>query len=362
MGRLTGIGVYIQQLVRQAKAENQDIDWYFPYPLNWKGLLFPGAICRNLSLGERLSVRCLPQWDKAKSGRLSCDRFDLYHVTNSVNAFEHFDMPYVITVHDLAWKRVPVEELPKPKIRGLEKLDALIRGARHVICDSECTRQDVMEFIGRAEEHTSTVHLAPRPGFQPPTDEAQRDRVQQKYTGGRPFFFSVSTIEPRKNYVRLVKAFARYCRENDAALLMIAGIKGQGWPELAQEIESLGVQNHVRVLGRVADQTVKDLMLGCQALLYPSLYEGFGIPALEAMAMGTPVICSSAGSLAEIIGDAAFIVDPLDVDSIYTQIAEFAAGKHDLAQVRLRCLEQAAKFNWCDTARNTVEIYRKILS
>ena len=366
---MTGIGVYVQQLVTAVSQQREDIQWTFPIfteaPFHW---FFRWRMSRNLSKDTLDKITFIPEFairhnrrrETNGGQRLPVGRFDLFHVTNAQSQFDIFEMPYVITVHDLAWMRVPRQELPKPKVHGLDQLQNLIQNANHVICDSECTRTDVLEFCARRPEDVTTVLLAPRPGFFPkPAHEHSSPSMHESKS--RPYFLAVSTIEPRKNFVRLVNAFAEVHRRFPEYKLLIAGAKRSAWAEVREAIGKLRLAGHVEVLGRVSDDRVRELLWGATALVYPSLYEGFGLPALEAMASGTPVVCSAAGSLGEVVGNAAIIVDPLSTESIacgMEQIVSLGAGR---AAVIRRSIEHAARFSWRSTAIQTLAVYRNVL-
>lgn len=368
---MTGIGVYVQQLIEAASLSCPEIHWHFPIiselPLS---SFFRWRIAQNLKPGTVDRVTIWPEWGFRHNSRiqerlnspqrLTSGRFDLFHVTNSQSQFDIFEVPYVITVHDLAWMRVPRHELPKPKVHGLDQLQNLIHNAAHVICDSECTRTDVLEFCNRRPEDVSTVLLAPRPGFFPKPANKPSSTGTQK-GNARPFFLAVSTIEPRKNFVRLVNAFADVHRRLPDYKLLIAGAKRSAWPDVRDAIRKHNLADHVEVLGRISDDRVRELLWDATALVYPSLYEGFGLPALEAMACGTPVVCSAAGSLGEVVGDAAIIVDPLSVESIADGMAQIVSmGDGRDAMIR-RSIEHAARFSWKSTAAQTLAVYRNVL-
>lgn len=367
---LTGIGVYVKELVTAASNLNPKIEWHFPVlsevPLDAFFRLrmrtkIPPAIQSRIKIHPKFAFL----HDRRNIGRrtrLAAGSMQLFHVTNAQCQFTDFDLPYVITVHDLAWMRVPRSEMPLPKIFGLNRLQDLIQRANHVICDSECTRTDVLELVGRKPEDVTTIHLAQRPLFKRPKDEQQRERARKNATGGRPYFLAVSTIEPRKNYVRLVKAFAQMQEKHPEFRLLIAGAKRSAWDDVKQTIQATGMSEYVQVLGHIADDKVLDLLWGCHALVYPSLYEGFGLPALEAMACGVPVICSSAGSLGEVVADAALLVDPLDIDSIDDAMRRVATQPELVSSLTEASLRRAADFSWTRTAGQTLEVYKRVIN
>jgi glycosyltransferase involved in cell wall biosynthesis len=344
--------------------------WRFPQCTS-----LPFSQITRFRLGRLLEATDLKRIDFAprfsplhhRRGRQSSTRLDdidcdLYHITNTQCDFSSFSMPIVITVHDLAWMRVPRGELPQPAIIGLNRLLELIRRAQHVICDSECTRQDVLELAGRNPECVSTVHLAPRSMFLPLDEKAEHQQIFQHVRKDRPYFLAVSTIEPRKNFVRLVQAFSTLAREFPDHQLIIVGAKRSAWPQTREAIARSPAKNRVHAVGHVPNEMVRDLLWGCEALVYPSLYEGFGLPAIEAMACGTPVICSAAGSLGEVVSDAAVIVDPLNIESIAYGMRIVAASVELQKQLRKQSLEQASKFSWDKTAKQTVAVYRSVIA
>lgn len=368
---LTGIGVYLQQYLAAASKLDRSIHWHYPVrsvlPIEpW----FRMRMSKNIPYDLHSRITIYPGFAffhgrrmKNTNTHLSRGKMDLYHITNAQCQFDTFETPFVITVHDLAWKRLPKRELPTPKILGLQHLDSLINAADHVLCDSECTRTDVLEFTERKEDDVTTALLAPRPIFQPPTSDSDRESVRQIYNHGFPYFFSVSTIEPRKNYVRTAKAFAQFAKRHPDHRWIICGAKRSAWPDLKKTIERLCISEQVRFLGHASDSVVKQLIIGADALLYPSLYEGFGLPALEAMACGTPVVCSHAGSLGEVVGDVAMVVDPMSVESIFDGLRRITdLSTEQLLATRYRCQEHAGKFSWTTNAEKTVQTYRRVMA
>lgn len=367
---LTGIGVYVQNLLENASRLDATIRWRFPIQcelpfsslLRWSiGSKISSSVHQRIEIAAKFALLHNRRQSRRPS-KLHANGMQLFHVTNAQSQYSEFRLPLVITVHDLAWMRVNRNEMPAPRIFNLDHLQSLIRQAEHVICDSECTRQDVLELIGRNPADVTTVHLAHRGWCQPPPVDFDVHRIRLKHSLGHRYFLAVSTIEPRKNYVRLVKAFSQFRKRHPDFDLVIVGAKGSAWPDVSEAIRTAGMTKSIHVVGHVADSTLRELLWGCEALVYPSLYEGFGLPALEAMACGTPVICSTAGSLGEVVCDAALIVDPFEIESIAEGLQQVVLSPALREELRLRSLTNAERFSWTRTAERTLDVYRRVAS
>jgi glycosyltransferase involved in cell wall biosynthesis len=240
--------------------------------------------------------------------------------------------PVVVTVHDLAVFRHPETFNSWTRTVSPVFVPRVLRAARRVIAVSEFTRRELVELLRVPEER---IRVVPN-GVE---DEFSADGP----SAGGDYVLAVGTLEPRKNLARLVEAARRADVE-----LRVVGARGWG-----------GVQvegNGVRWLGEVPDGELARLYRGALCLAYPSLYEGFGIPVLEAMACGTPVVTSAGGATEEVAGGAAVLVDPLDASSIAGGIAEAVARREEL---RREGLERARRFTWADAARATRAVYEE---
>ena len=240
-------------------------------------------------------------------------------------------VPVVVTVHDLGVWRHPDAFGRWTRSYVPRAVPRVLRGAARVIAVSEFTRRELVELVGLPEERVSVVPNAVEPEFVAGGDAADGEYV-----------LAVGTVEPRKNLERLAEAARAAGRE-----LRVAGEPGWGGVRL----------DGVTWLGRVDDAELARLYRGALCLAYPSLYEGFGIPVLEAMACGTPVVTSRGGATEEVAGGAAVLVDPLDVDSIAAGIEEAVARRDEL---RALGLARAGEFSWDESVRRTVEIYREV--
>ena len=241
-------------------------------------------------------------------------------------------VPLVVTVLDLAVLRHP--ELFNRWNRTYSRLvvPRVVRAARRLIAISEFTKRELVELLGVDPQDVDVIGVPPRASLAADGPRAEGDYV-----------LTVGTLEPRKNLVRASSAARRAGVE-----LRVVGARG--WGDVST--------NGVRWLGDVADDELDALLRGARALVYPSLYEGFGIPILEAMAVGTPVVTSRGGATEEVAGGAAVLVDPLDEASIAAGLEEADRRRDEL---RTRGLERARAFSWDDVAERTLDVYRRAL-
>ncbi len=240
--------------------------------------------------------------------------------------------PLVVTVLDLAVVRRP--ELFNRWNRTYSRLAVprAVRAARELIAISEFTKGELVELLAVDPERVTVIGVPPSPSLTPDGPRAEGDYV-----------LAVGTLEPRKNLERAAEAARRAGVE-----LRVVGARG--WGDVSA--------NGVRWLGELGDDELAPLLRGARALLYPSLYEGFGIPILEAMAVGTPVVTSRGGATEEVAGGAAVLVDPLDPGAIAAGLEE---ADRRAAELRTLGLERARSFSWDDVAHRTVEVYRRAL-
>ena len=245
------------------------------------------------------------------------------------------NVPLVVTFHDLAVLRYPETFNRWTRTYSRLALPRIVRAARRMIAVSEFTRRELLELLDVPEEKVRTIPNAVGPPFEPVGDAAPGEYV-----------LAVSTLEPRKNLPHLVEAYRR--AHLDGLPLLVAGSSGWGGVRVNGD--------GVRWLGEVQDEELARLYRGARCVAYVSLYEGFGLPVLEAMACGAPVVASRVAAAEEVAGDAAVLVDPHDPESIAAGLTEAIDRREEL---RDRGLERARAFDWHDVARQTVEVYRE---
>jgi glycosyltransferase involved in cell wall biosynthesis len=248
--------------------------------------------------------------------------------------------PFVMTVFDLIHLRVPEISGPRRRLYYQLHVRLAIRRARAVLTGSESSRGEIVEWSGVDAERVVVIGAAAASHFTPEGDV---------YQPGFPYLLYVGNRKPQKNLARLVQAFARL-QESSALHLMLTG---EPEPKLIALAQRDGVHDRLVFLGPVPDKELPKIYRGAVALVFPSLYEGFGLPPLEAMACGTPVVSSLATSLAEVVGDAALVIDPLDVDSIADGIDRVVRDESLRSDLRARGLVHAGRFSWDRTAEIT---------
>jgi len=264
----------------------------------------------------------------------------------------------VITVHDLAFLRMP-NLLTADSRRFYGNVKRAVREADAVIAVSESTARDLIELLGARPERITVVYEAADANLQPlPVPEAAR-AVRERHGIDGPYVLFVGTLEPRKNLPTLLQAFARLRREFPVRLV-VAG--GTGWlaDDVFRTVQQLAIQDGVLFLGAVEPLDLRPLYCSAEVLVLPSLYEGFGLPPLEAMQCGTPVVVSDAGSLPEIVGNAGVLVSPDDPDDIAHGIGWVLGNPQYRAVLVERGLERARAFSWERAARETLAVYERV--
>jgi alpha-1,3-rhamnosyl/mannosyltransferase len=283
-------------------------------------------------------------------------RPDIYHEPNFLPY--RFRGPTVITVHDLSWIRYP-ETHPRERVKIMDKLlPPAVQNAAHICVDSEFVRGEVIDYFRIAPDKVTTTLLAPRDVFKPRSPEERLATLTKHGLADQQYFLCVGTLEPRKNVVAALRAHGHLPQELRRRFpLVLVGMRGWLEGELLSGIQ----RGEIVPLGFVSDEELADIYSGATAVVYPSIYEGFGLPPLEAMACGTPAIMSNVSSLPEVAGDAAVLHDPHDIDALSEAMRRFAEDSAFRSDRSVASLRQAARFSWDRCARETVEVYRRVL-
>ena len=339
-------------------------------------------------LGPNFSLRHIPfprLWTHARlSAELALHPPDVLFVPAHVlplGVLLRWRMRTIVTIHDMGYMRFPESHTPAQRryLRLSTRWSA--RAASQLIAISHTTRDDLVRYVGAPPAKISVVHHGVSPRFQPVEDQELIAATQAKYGITPPYFLYVGTIQPRKNLARLLEAFASATRDWSVETgarapsaqfpaaplsagkgftpqLVIAGKRGWLTGEIERQSAQLFGLNSpaVRFTGYIADQDLPALLSGALAFVFPSLYEGFGLPLLEAMACGTPVLASATSALPEIAGDAALLIDPEDTAAIAAGLARLARDAALRDDLRARGLARAAQFTWKRCAEETLAV------
>ena len=288
------------------------------------------------------------------------NKLTLFHGTNyNVPLWQR--CPTVVTVHDLSLLLHADTHRADLVRRARRRLPTMTRIAAHVITDSESVKREITEHLGIHADKITAVPLAPRRAFCPVSAEEAR-AAQRRLGVEDEFILFVGTVEPRKNLLTLVRAFDELVRTTELRpQLVIAGQQGWLTDELFRYVEESALRERILFTGYVADADLRALYSACRVAVYPSLYEGFGLPPLEAMACGAPVITSRIPVIMETSAGAARLVAPTDVEELTAALVELLTDEGARAQLAAAGLQRAAAYTWERTAALTLEVYREAL-
>jgi glycosyltransferase involved in cell wall biosynthesis len=351
-----GIGTYIRNLLRHLARIDQDTEYvllcrdadlHVPDQLgeNFRAVR---ETSRNYSLREQVHIPYV----------LMRERPDVYHAP-------HYVLPpavpcrSVVTIHDTIHLAFP-QYLPNRGAYAYARslMWAATKRSDRILTVSESSKRDIIHYFNVDPEKIVVVYnaLDERFSTEPPAEEIAR--VRERFQLDHGFVLYVGNIKPHKNLVRLIEAFDGLRREGfDDLKLLIIGDEISKWPALRRAVHRLKLHKHVRFLGFQSDETLASLYRLAAVFVFPSLYEGFGLPPLEAMASGTPVVTSNVSSLPEVAGDAAVLVDPYDTTAIKEGIKRVLIDPTLREELRRKGLQRAREFSWERSVGRTREIY-----
>lgn len=288
------------------------------------------------------------------------ERADLLHALGFVSPFG-WRGKTVVTVYDLSFLRFPEMFNRSNRFYLGTFTPPSLRRADRVITISESTRQDVIELCGVAPERVTPILLAADEKFRPAAPAAIA-AFRERHSLPERYILYMGTLEPRKNIETLVKAYARLrAQGSDDHILVLAGGKGWQFESIFEQVQSLGLADSVRFPGFVPADEQALWYSSATVFAFPSRFEGFGLPLLEAMACGAPVVSSWGSSLPEVVGDAGLLVDPSDVDGLCAALRQLMEDEHQRQAFVAAGLARAQTFSWQRMASETVQVYREVL-
>ena len=366
---MTGVGVYTRELLLRLPRSDPGTR-YEAWYLNARRALRPWRWSRR-SLPPAPNLR--EKWTPFPAKQF--ERLSLRYELPRLEWFTDFDVLFapnfvppptrsrrlVVTIHDLAFRKFP-ETAPLATRRWLRRLDRALKQAAEVIVPSEATRDDLIELYPVEAERVTVIHHGVDREQIRPASEDEVDRIRKRHGVEGRYLFFLGGLEPRKNLPRLVRAYAR---SDVDAKLVIAGASVSWNPEGREQLGAAmaalpaDVRERVILTGYLGTREKAALLTGAEALVFPTLYEGFGFPLLEAMACHTPVLTSNVSSLPEVAGDAALLVDPLDEEAIADGIGRLvtdAVFRHRLIEAGNRRVE---RFSWDESARKHADVLHR---
>jgi glycosyltransferase involved in cell wall biosynthesis len=365
-----GIGRYTRNLIRalvELDSENcyklmvaggwGEGDGLGPWPAN--------VVVRSVPLSDRwvhlLWQRLrLPVPVQAVTGSL-----DLFHSPDFVLP-PTAGTPTILTVHDLSFLRVPQFFVPEFRKYLEAAVTRAVSRARHILADSESTRCDLLELMSVEPERVSVLYPGVEARFRRVEDPVVLAKVRSRYDLPERFVLGLSTLQPRKNFEGLIEAFRRLLDEHgdepetEGLQLVIAGGKGWMYEEMLALVERNGLADLVRFPGFAADEDLPALYSLAAVFAFPSWYEGFGLPVLEAMACGTPVVAADNSSLPEAVGKSGLMVSAEDTAALVSALSDLLTDQELRSRLVADGREQARKFNWENAGRELLEVYRTV--
>lgn len=373
VGQPAGVGVYSSQLV-QGLAQLDHINEYTLFPFFYY-IMHPDFKQLNIVSQYNFKIRfqhLSKSWIDYLWNTSDLDRsdilgsLDILHSTTFC-APSNIKSKLVVTIHDISFKTHPQFHV-KTNIDHCRKgtIDA-VRWADKIIAVSEHTKRDLIHYFQCDAKKISVIYHGSNTISKRIVDKDIFQLIRQKYHIDKPYIFNVGTIEPRKNILGLIKAYAGLSAQLQSQYdLVIAG--GRGWLDdsIFEFVKEKNLQEQIKFLGYVSDHELASLYSNAEIFVYPSFYEGFGFPILEAMACGAPVICSNTSSMPEVGGDAALYINPNKMDhgshDICIYLEQLLGNTRMLEELGKKSLQQSQKFSWNTCAQKTLETYKEVMN
>jgi glycosyltransferase involved in cell wall biosynthesis len=365
-----GIGRYTRSLVRALARLDAENRYTLFVAGGWGEGDGQGAWPRNFQVrGVPLTDRVLNiLWQRLRFPvpiQAITGRIDLFHSPDFVLPPVIGQTPAILTVHDLSFLRVPTHFVPGFRSYLEGAVSRAIKHARHILADSKSTRRDLVELLGVGVNRITVIYPGVEPRFAPVSDAGILESVTKRYQLPENFVLGLGTLQPRKNFEGLIAAFHSLVTNDPGTeelsdlQLVIGG--GPGWlhEEIARTVKRCGLEERVRLVGYVRDQDLPALYSLAAVFAFPSWYEGFGLPVLEAQACGTPVVAANNSSLPEVVGSGGVLVDAASRDALAGALLHVLTDSSHRAELVSSGRAQAARFSWEKAAQQLLVVYQR---
>jgi glycosyltransferase involved in cell wall biosynthesis len=360
--RGTGIGTYTYQLI----SSLNDID-----KINEYILFMPESSNCNISFNRNFQIKNITEgnknsfWDEVNIPNILMDRdIELYHVPqNGVGLPKDKHCPFVITLHDVIPYKMP-ETCGETFLRIFnEDMPNIVSKCDGIITVSEFSKEDISKAFNFPKEKIFVTHLAAEEIYRPLDKKECSNLIKTHYGIYGDYILYVGGFSPRKNILGLIEAFSKLITKYKKDIkLVIAGKQGKSYAIYKKKTQDLGIENRILFPGFIEVDHLPQLYNASKLLAYPSFYEGFGLPPVEAMACGTPVITSNVTSIPEVLGESAIFINPNDVDALCRSMYEVLSNEDLAESLILKGLVRSSELSWNKTAKNTLLAYSKIIN
>ncbi|MCL5436115.1 MAG: glycosyltransferase family 4 protein [Patescibacteria group bacterium] len=368
-GEKAGIAHYTYHLVKALLRLNRADEFmlFFDHRAKniYRDFLEPNTVIRFFTYSEYKKYLPYLYSHILAASNLTAEKLDIYHSPANVVPLG-YKGKYVVTIHDLAIYRDPGIFPSRQGFSIKYLVPKSLNRARKVIAVSESTKKDVLDFFKIPDERVQVIYEGvDHQRFNQETDpDATREYLRQKYRIKKSFLLFVGTLEPRKNLIRLLEAVYLLSKQDPQFLkqyqLVLAGSPGWLYKEIYEEVKSRHLESCVVFTGYLPAEDVPKFYATAESFVYPSLYEGFGLPILEAFSAGVPVVTSNTSALAEVSGGAAILVDPLDIDGLARAVHKTLRDLKLREDLKARGRKRASEFSWEKCAQETMELYRQV--
>ena len=355
---MEGIGIYTYEIVRRIVENNPQDEFIFLFDRPYDSSFIFAENVKGIVVSPpaRHPILWKIWFDWRLPSILKKEKIEVFFSPDGYLSLKS-RVPTVMTLHDLAYLHYP-DQVPNTVYRYYKKYTPyFLQQAKNIVTVSRYGKKDVLKhFTNLDENKVHAIRNGCRSSFES-FDESQINTIRNKHNNGRPYFLFVGAIHPRKNVIGLIKAFDQFAKENEEIDLLVLGRMAWQNKKLEKVLAQLKHKQRIKFLGFVPDETLNKLMNACFAFLYPSFFEGFGLPILEAFHAEVPVITSNVSSMPEVAGDAALLVNPDDVNEICQAMKSLAGSPELVDRLIEKGRQQRTKFSW-DTAAK--EIYKII--
>lgn len=358
--RGTGIGTYTEKLLKNIlKFDNKN-----NYSLYWSGENYDEFRKSNTKIifASKKHHRFFEQYYFPQN--IKSDKIDIFHMPqNGIGMSDTIPCKKIITIHDLIPFIMPETVGKGYLMKFLKEVPKVVESADAILTVSECSKKDILKFMPIDENKIFVTPLSADSKYKPLNKDKCKLFLKMKYNINKPFILYIGGFSPRKNVKALITAFSKiYYNLNSEYNLVIVGSNKDDCSNLSELSNNLTIKSSIIFTGFVPENHLPIFYNACETFVYPSFYEGFGLPPLEAMSCGTPVISSNLTSIPEVVQDAGLLIDPYDTSILTDTLLELLNNETLKNELKLKGLERASSFSWEKTALRTLEVYKKVFA